>query len=159
MAYANLAMLSMTPDQAVQQLVSIISNCGSDPPSEDDTYRALQNAGVPKDAADRVYKFTQIACARKFLDGMGITFSNDYVCFNRFGDIVDSGHLSEEPFFCSAMENAGPEQMGDDAFTVFALMSSDVQAVNNALNDGSHPADLVTSPAFLFDAGLRRQPG
>jgi len=148
----------MTPTEAVQQLVHVLSNI--EPPfSEDDIRAALERAGVPDDVADRAFRFGQIACGRRFLDGMGISFSNEYICFNSNGDVVESGDINGEPFFVAATQLAGPENVGGPAFGHFALMSSDVAAVNDALNSGSDPADLVGAPAALFlepptDSGL-----
>lgn len=140
----------MTPVESVQQLVLILRDSANEPHSEDDIYDALEHAGVPYDVADRAYKFTQIVCGRKFLDGMGIRFSDDYICFNRFGDEMESGCIADEPYFRAAMNHAGPESIGGESFGSFALMSADVQAVNNALNSGSDPANLVMAPTFLF---------
>jgi hypothetical protein len=140
----------MTPVDAVQQLASILLNGGSQPPSEDYIYEALAHAGVPDNVADRAYKFSLIACGRRFLDGMGVRFPNEYICFNRFGDVMESGCLADEPYFCAAIDHVGPEQIGGEAFGNFALLSADVQAVNNALRSGSDPANLVAAPAFLF---------
>lgn len=140
----------MTPHEAIQQLVVILRRGTWGSVSEDEIVGALTEAGVPADVAERAYKFTQIACGRKLLEGMGITFSNEFLCFNRFGDVVESGRLDEEPYYRAAMEEAVPENMGGDAFANFAATSAEFNAVNNALNSGSEASNLVMTPAFLF---------
>ena len=148
----------MTPTEAIQQLVNILAE--TDPPfSDDDVYTALGTSGVPDDVADRTYKFAQLACGRKFLDGLGVSFSDQFICFNAEGNVIESGNIDEEPFFVAAIRFVDPDSVGHPAFSHFALMSADVHAVNDALNSGSNAADLVTAPAFLFlepptEAGL-----
>jgi len=52
--------------------------------------------------------------------------------------------------YIAATQFAGPETVGGPSFSHFALMSAEVHAINDLLNSGSNPADLVTAPAFLF---------
>lgn len=139
----------MSPIEAVQQLAAVLAKMAP-PFSEDDVYAALEAAGVPAAEADRAYKFGQLACGRQFLDGLGVTFSNDYVCFNSNGSVVETGKVNEEKYFVAAMQYATADKIGAQSFSHFALMSADVHAVNNALNSGSNPKDLITAPGFLF---------
>ena len=43
--------------------------------TEDTVYAAMGEAGVPRPVADRAYKFTQIACGRALLGGLGVRLS------------------------------------------------------------------------------------
>jgi hypothetical protein len=140
----------MTPLDAVQKVAQVLRDSAAEPQNESKVVTALVEAGVQADIAGRAYKFTQIACGRKLLDGMGITFSNEFLCFNRFGDVVESGRLDEESYYRAALEEAVPEKMGGDAFANFAATSAEFDAVNNALNAGSEASNLVMAPAFLF---------
>jgi len=63
-------------------------------------------AGVEGRIADRAYKFTQSAWGRVLLDGMGIQFSTDYICFNGVGEIIESGAVDSEPCFVAALRLA-----------------------------------------------------
>lgn len=137
----------MTPDAAVARLAALIAARGEF--SEDAIYAALADAGIPDIVADRAYKVTQIAWGRMFLDGLGVRFSSNYLCFNGAGEVVESGLLAEEPYFVAAMSLAR-QYAHCPGFPQFALMSADVNAVNNALKAGSKPEDLVMAPAALF---------
>jgi len=84
-----------------------------------------------------------------FLDGLGVRFSPDYLCFNGAGDVIESGLLTEQPYFMAAMSLV-KQYARTSGFPRFALMSSDVNAVNSALNAGSKAENLVMAPAALF---------
>ena len=151
----------MTPEVAVTKLAEIAA--ARPELSEDGLYEALTAAGVPPELADRAYKFTQIAWGRTFLGGLGVRFSRHYLCFDAEGAVVESGELSEEPCFAAATR-ALELFYRTPAFQRLALTSADVHAVNNALNAGSKPENLVTAPAFVFlaaptPAGLQKAQG
>lgn len=140
----------MTPDEAVQSLVSILRDCDTNSFTEESIYDMLKGEGFSDEIANRTYKLTQVACGRKFLEGMGIDFSNEFMWFNRSGEVEEIGQLTKEPYYLAALKYAGPDSIGAERFGNFALMSADVQAVNNALNSGSNPSDLVTAPVCMF---------
>lgn len=151
---------AMNSDQAVQSLAEVLSR-GPAPLSEDAIYDGLDRAGVPAEEADRVYKFAQVACGRRFLETAGVVFPDEYFCFGRSGEIMESGQLQDEPYFGASQRDLTPERIGGDAFSSFALMSAEVNAINNALHAGSKPKDLVATPVFLFleeptEAGLAK---
>ena len=150
----------LTPIQAIESLADVLRILPS-PFTEDDVYAGLEACGVPTAMADRAYKFALLAAGRQFLGPLGITFADDYVCFDAAGTVIESGNVTEESFFLAAWERVTPSEIGAEPFREFALMSADVNAVNNALNAGSRPQDLRTAPAFLFlepptDAGWAR---
>jgi hypothetical protein len=137
----------VAPDAAVARLADIIA--ARTDFTEDDLYAAMADSGVPDAVADRAYKFTQIAWGRVFLDGLGVNFGADYLCFNGEGDVIESGRLDDEPYFTAAMRLA-PQYARSPGFPKFAVMSADVAVVNDALRAGSKPENLVTGPAALF---------
>ena len=137
----------MTPEEAVIRLGDLVT--ADHEISEDEIYRQLADAGMSDAMADRSYKFTQIAWGRVFLDGMGIDFSDDYLWLNADGTLAESGRLSEEPFYTAAMRLANQYAL-TPAFARLAMTSADVHAINDALNAGSDPKDLVTGPTCLF---------
>jgi hypothetical protein len=148
----------VTPEAAVTCLAEIIGSQSDF--TEDDIYTAMAKAGIPDPIADRAYKFTQIAWARVFLDGMGLRFSQDYLCFNRTGDVVESGLLAEQPYFVVAMALV-QRFARTPGFAQFAVMSALVNSLNAALKAGSKPEDLIMAPEALFleaptPAGLER---
>ena len=137
----------MTPETAVAKLAEILA--ARPDPSEDDVYAAMAEAGIPDPVADRAYKFAQIAWGRVFLDGIGVRFSPDYLCFDGAGEVTESGRLAEQPYFAAAMA-AAPGASRTAGFARFALTSSEANAVNAALNAGSNPQDLDAGPPALF---------
>jgi hypothetical protein len=135
----------MTPEEAVTQLVRIIE--ARDELFEEEIYNAMAEAGVPALVADRTFKFTQIAWGRILLDGLGITLDTGYICVNGDGKEIESGLLAKEPYFVTAM-NIGRQY--PKGISKLAVTSSEIDAVNNALQGGSKPEDLVMSPVLLF---------
>jgi hypothetical protein len=136
----------MTPEMAVRRLTDIIDSEGEF--TEDGVYSAMAQAGIPEAVADRAFKFTQIAFGRVFLDGMGIKFPVDYLCFNAAGDVIESGLLAEQPYFVAAMTIA--RSRPPRGLPRLALMSSEVNAVNRALKAGSKTENLVAGPPAMF---------
>jgi hypothetical protein len=138
---------SVSPETAVAWLADIVA--AWDEFTEEEVYSAMADAGVADAVADRAYKFTQLAWGRALLAGLGVRFSPEYVCFNASGEVVESGRLTDERCFAAASRLA-ERYASTPGFKRLALMSADVNAVNNALHRGSKPEDLVTAPAFLF---------
>jgi hypothetical protein len=137
----------VTPEAAVSHLAEIIAARAEF--TEDDVYAAMAAAGIPDPVADRAYKFTQTAWGRAFLDGLGVQFSSDYLCFNAAGDVIESGQLADQPFFAAAVRLA-PQHARSPGFQRFVLMSADVNTVNNALHAGSKQENLAMGPAAFF---------
>src|SRR4051812_8989668 len=133
----------MTPEIAVNRLADIIASRSDF--TEDELYAAMSETGISAPVADRAFKFTQTAWGRAFLDGLGVQFSGDYLCFNALGDVIESGQLVDQPYFAAAMRMV-PRYAKSPGFQRFALMSADVNSVNSALHAGSKPENLVTAP-------------
>ncbi len=134
-------------ESAVAQVASLLAD--NPDLSENDVFQALVDQGVSASLADRAYKFTQIAWGRRVLDGLGITFSPDYFCFDAEGKTVETGALAEDGCFAAATRLL-PAYARTPAFRRLALTSADVNAINQALHAGSKPEDLITSPAYVF---------
>jgi len=134
-----------TPAELVERVASAYD--APSPPTDSSVIAALIAAGANARQADLALKLVQIACGRLLLDGLGITFSDDYLCFDAQGAIVERGALPEQPVFVEALRRmpATPK-----ALQQLALTSADVQSVNAALHAGSDPKDLVTGPSALF---------
>lgn len=150
----------MTPDHAIQSLARVLA-AEAPPFSEVAIYAGLEDSGVPAKEADLAYKFAQVACGRRLLDGTGVSFPDEYFCFDRSGEIIESGLLLNQPYFLASKQAVTVEKIGTEAFSGFALMSAEVDAINQALHAGSKPEDLVAAPVFLFleepsDAGLAK---
>ncbi|QEG26400.1 hypothetical protein GobsT_11390 [Gemmata obscuriglobus] len=137
----------MAPEAAVTRLAEIIA--ARTEFTEDDIYAAMAATGIPDPVADRAYKFTQTAWGRGFLDGMGVQFGTEYLCFNAGGEVIESGKLIEQPYYVAAVRLL-PQYARTAGFQSFVLMSADVNTVNSALHAGSKPENLVMGPAAFF---------
>ena len=139
----------MTPKEAVETLAKILAD-QSIPVEEDAIYDALEAAGMPDDVADKAYKFVLLACGRVLLQRMGVKAPNEYYAFDGQGEIAESGEVSEEPNYVAALELDIPQLIGQDVFSKFSVMSSEVNAVNQAMMAGSNLNDLVLLPVTFF---------
>lgn len=114
--------------------------------------RALSiDADLTHAEAGAVLEFVPLAFGRVLLDGMGIAFSDEYVRIDENGTECLRRKLGDEPMFREALALA-PEVIatsGQDAFTAVAIRSSEVQAVNNALNAGADPSGFVISAPVM----------
>lgn len=137
----------ITPESAVLRLFETLA--ANPNLTQHEAYETLTDADVPPPLADRTYKFTQVALGRALLADMGIAFSTDYLCFDAEGEVRESGQLAEEPSFAAA-SRLSSRYLPLPACQSLALASADVQAVNNALNAGSRPEELVMAPVCNF---------
>ncbi|MBT3202254.1 MAG: hypothetical protein HN350_20330 [Phycisphaerales bacterium] len=136
----------MRIEDAINHFLDAASSEGA---NEDSIYESLEAAGIPGDQADRLYKFTQIAWGRVVLDGMGITFPEEYYCFDANGSVVESGLLNDVPYFKAASASAY-QHKGSKGFEYIVLTSAEFNTVNQALLAGSKPKNLVMIPPLLF---------
>jgi hypothetical protein len=139
----------VAPEAAVARLAEIIAARAEF--IEDDVYAAMSAAGIPDPVADRAYQFTQTAWGGAFLDGLGVRFGTDYLCFDAAGEVIESGRLTDQPYFAAAVRLV-PQYSRTPGFQRFVLMSADVNSVNSALHAGSKPENLVMGPAAFFMA-------
>jgi hypothetical protein len=113
----------------------------------------LTEAGIQAALAKGLLEFMPLAFGRAFVDGMGIEFGEYYIRFNPKTNKKVSKRLDEEPVYCEAFALATSmmdEQQAGDEFMSVVFRSSEFVAMNKALNDGSHPEDLVASPPVLL---------
>lgn len=140
----------MDPGEAVERALPVFeAHQGA---SWDELGNALDAAGIPSRAASDVLAFMPLAFGRALLDGMGIEFSPEYAWPDGGGE-TRTAPLREQPVYAAAEALAArlmETQQGGDAFVAVALCSSEFTAVNEALNHGSQPENLVLGPPFLI---------
>lgn len=136
----------MTPAEAVLALARVLEQGEL---NEDAIHERMARAGLSGALAGRTYKFMQIACGRAFLAGLGVTFPPDYLCVDADGKVIESGVLEREPSFVAAQRLIG-STLSRPGLARFALMSADVGVVNQALQNGSQPQNLILAPPVLF---------
>lgn len=114
---------------------------------------ALQEAGIPAVISNRLLEFMPLAFARVFLDGLGIEFGDYYIRFDSKTNRKVSKKLVDEPIYRESFTVASTlvaEQKAGDEFISVVARSSEFVAMNKAMNDGSRPEDLVSSPPVLL---------
>jgi hypothetical protein len=111
----------------------------------------LLRAGVTKEQALSIMRFVPLAFGRDVMSGMGVALPDTYIRMSAGGQQREKS-LSEEPVFREALEYAAviASEIGFDAFEKIALQSSELQAVNQALNAGAQVENLVASPPVVM---------
>ena len=107
----------------------------------------LIRAGLSRLQTTDVVEFVPLAFGRALMDGMGVQFDDEYVRVDDAGKERLRKKLADEPMFAAALA-AAPEVMrdsGQDAFAAIAMQSSELQAVNQALNAGVSADGLIAS--------------
>jgi hypothetical protein len=100
----------------------------------------LKAAGVP--AAERVVAFLPIAYGRRLLDGL-VELPATFLVGGR------EHRLTDDPIYAAADHLACTEATKADVGAI-GMRSAEVSVVNQALNAGSNPADLLLSPPILM---------
>ena len=139
----------MEPEEAVNHLVAVLRVQSSDL-GEKTIYELMEKEGVALSQAEKAYRFTQIAAGRRFLKDLGIKHSDVCWYFQPDGTLESSSLLANEPFYKAASFRASRRHLGQQAFTWLAFQSTDVQTINQMLDSGSQPSDLVAGPVCLF---------
>ena len=113
---------------------------------------ALIGAGIEPSLTAKLLEFMPLAFGRVFLDGMGIKFAENYTRYNDLSGQSKESKLLDEPVYAESFWAASQiveYQAAGEAFNAVAFRSSELHAVNEALNAGSKPENLVTSPPHL----------
>lgn len=105
----------------------------------------LIRAGLSRSDAEAASRFVPLAFGREVLQGSGVQFSDTYVRVT--GGVEEERPLAGEPFFAEAQAMAS--EIERDAVTTIAMQSSELQAVNAALNGGADLDGLVAGPPVI----------
>lgn len=108
----------------------------------------LMELGLTEQKANEVVWFTSIAFGRTLLNGSGIEFSDVYLVFNSRGKVIQEGLLSENETYQAAEVVALALYANQDLFLNIALISSEINSVNQALESGITMEDLRGSKLF-----------
>jgi len=136
----------MTPEEAVRTLAVMLRTWEDF--TQEDVHQRLLHTGLSARDAELTYGMTQVAWGRAFLNGLGITFAPTYVFVGAGGREIESGRLTAQPHYQTAMAIATSEQPFP-GFLRLAMMSADVRVVNEMFNRGSNASDLMTGPPHL----------
>ena len=111
----------------------------------------LLRAGLSSEQAHDAVRFIPLAFGRQILAGMGVELPDSYIRVRAVDGRREERPLAEEPFYREAWKAATTlgSELGGDVFTNVALLSSELQAVNEALNAGASPENLVASAPLI----------
>jgi hypothetical protein len=142
------------PEEIVVALSEILK--ANPKTSDDDAMRFLEEKGVPSRLAVRAYLLAQLAWGRMLLLGrLKVDYSNQYVCFNGKGDVVERGRLSEEPCFVAAMQH-WQNAIDNKHLFYTACGSTDVKALADALQGDGPKEGFKTCTTFLLLENLTK---
>lgn len=122
----------------------------------------LIRGGLSRADAAAAVRFIPLALGRAILlEGLGVVLSDTYLLVNEAAGTREEKRLAGEPFFAETMKLAPAlgAEFGVDMVSAVALLSSEVQAVNAALNAGADAKDLVASlPVIPWEDGIDNAP-
>jgi hypothetical protein len=136
----------MSVAKAIRRAVPILAEHGSSDPSILVIW--LIRAGLSREEAHDAVRFIPLAFGRQILSGMGVSLEDSYVRVSTSDGAREEKALAGEAFFREAL-TAAPilaAELGGEVFTKVAMLSSEFQAVNQALHAGASPEYLVASP-------------
>jgi hypothetical protein len=148
----------MNAAAAIRRAVPVLAQYGTTDPM---ILRArLIRAGLSKIDAVAAMRFVPLALGRAILlEGIGIALPDSYLMIH--GEAREEKKLADEKFFAATKWLASTlgADYGVNTVGVVALLSAEVQAVNDALNAGAQPADLVASlPVVTWVDGVDDAP-
>jgi hypothetical protein len=138
----------MDVGSAIRRAVPVLVQYGT---IDEDIRRAwLIRNGLSRAEAEMAVRFIPLAFAREILAGTGVMLSDTYIRLRADGTQEERA-LRDEQFFTASAYLASIilKEIGGDAFTAIVCLSSEFDAVNQALNAGSSPHHLIASPPVI----------
>src|SRR5262249_29701555 len=115
-----------------------------------DAIAEMVSLGATPREATRLYSFVTLAFGRELIGRLGATTSDRFVLREPDGRQTEQP-LASEPLFMQAVALArSRNQLSKDQFSCIAMQSSEIAAVNQALHNGSHAADLVLPAPMIL---------
>jgi hypothetical protein len=137
----------MSASTAIQSFANYVA---ANPASDEETaIGALVAGGISQSLAEDVVRFTAVAFGRLILQEMDVELSNDYILFAADGSEREAGALRDKQAYRVA-EDYAKEFAAHPSFRAIARTSPEYDAVNQALQAGSDPKDLVMGPVAMF---------
>ncbi|MCB1049348.1 MAG: hypothetical protein H6510_02990 [Acidobacteria bacterium] len=130
----------------MQQLIEAYLNRAVEGWDDEAIIKELSDA-FPDEAVAEVIHFVPIIAARILFRELGPVFPMTYFVLDAEGNVLEQGDLlADRPLLKAIRQfSFSLEQLKAAAFR-----SSDAQALNNALNAGAKPEDLVMAPPVIF---------
>ena len=122
----------------------------------EDVKEALRQNGFSAEMASAVITFMPLAVGRVLLGRMGVKLPDEYIRADAQGRERFRGALLDEPVFRETLALV-PEVLaqGEEVVQSIMVRSPEVLAVNQALQSGSRPEDLMAGrPVLGWDEGM-----
>tara|TARA_B100001559_G_scaffold315717_1_gene318054 strand:- start:12 stop:509 length:498 start_codon:yes stop_codon:yes gene_type:complete len=114
--------------------------------SDDEIFQKLATDENQGDIS-KMLQFAPILVARTLFGDLGVTFQDDYYILDKNGSLVETGNIQDNSQFFNELRSF---QFTGAQAKAIAFRSSEAHALNNALNAGSSPSDLVMAPPVVF---------
>ena len=117
--------------------------------------KALRNSDIPLPLAEKILEFMPLAFGRAFMNGLGVNFSNEYVRYiseDNKAIIKQRGKLINEPVFAESLKIANnliSKRIAGEDFQAIAFTSAEFNVVNEMMNKGSQPENIVLTEPYL----------
>jgi len=133
--------------RAIGDYLEIVSQDSSLPDAE--ILEAMMKRGNERDLSWQVIGLIPCLASREKLAGLGIEFSEEYIEFGPDSVARKSGKLKKHPIWSTAL-GLKRKIMDCAAIDQMVLRSAEFTAINDALNAGSDPKTLQTSPITMM---------
>src|SRR5262245_9404879 len=136
----------------IAQAIHLYTRTCAEGVSDDSIVQSLVSGGCATDLALDVTRFVPIAFGRQVLSGVGISFPDEYWLLSTEGEVIQRDTLSGNAVYAEAIRLA-PSSMSK----AVVFRSSEVNAINSALNRGSSPTNLRAAPVAVFTGQASEQ--
>lgn len=132
--------------KAIADYLEIIAEDASR--GDPEIFEALMARGYGQNLAWQIVGLIPCFASREKLAGLGVDFSDEFVEYDLESNPIRSGKLKKHPIWSAAV-NLRRKIMDCSAIDQMVLRSAEFTAINDALNSGSEPENLVTSPIAI----------
>lgn len=139
--------------KAIEKAISIITeNTEAD---LDELAVKISSADIPEQLTDKILEFVPLAFGRVYMRDWGTNFKDEYVRY-----VLEDGKpvekqrrkLTNEPVYCEAIKIANKlnsKWKRNKTFELVAFMSSEFLGINELMNKGAKPQDIVLTNPYL----------
>jgi hypothetical protein len=143
----------MDISEAIEKALVVFANHENS--NDEDLEKALEKMGIPLSLAYKLSEFMPLAFGRIFMKDLGVAFQQDFVRYViSEGKIVKKhqAKLDNEVVYKEAYKIASrmfSKRISVEEFQVVAFRSAEFRVVNEMLNKGSKPENIVLTQPYL----------
>ena len=133
-------------DKAINFYINELTN---NPEKEDfELYESAELDEESKSYLWEVFAFMPLIAGRLMLNDLGIEYSEEYNIMNKNGKNIRRGLFkNNEVYNCCFKHYTNLKNI--EVAKVIAMRGAELHAINQALNNGSNPKDLMTAPLLI----------